>query len=100
MKYTVVWLKAAQDHLANIWITAADKAAVTAASNAIDLMLAQDPHANSQARGENERIMWLRPLGVGYTVSDPDCMVTVWAVWRIDPLLDGSNGQNKTESAS
>jgi hypothetical protein len=83
MKYSVVWLKAAQDLLADIWVHAPDRSAVTAASNLIDVLLARDPFADSESREGNDRVMWAKPLGVAYTVSDDDCRVTVWAVWRI-----------------
>ncbi len=95
MKYTVVWLTPAQDHLADIWTSAPDKAAVTAASNAIDGILGHDPFASSKPRGDNERVMFVDPLGVVYRVSDDDCMVTVSAVWRTSFLGEASNGKQQ-----
>jgi hypothetical protein len=44
--------------------------------------LRQDPYADSESRAGNDRVMLLQPLGVMYTVSDADRMVTVFAVWR------------------
>ena len=83
MRYTVVWLNSAQNHLAAIWTDASDKAEVAAASNAIDRSLAVDPYRDSESRSGNDRVMFVRPLAVRYTVSAADRMVTVHAVWRI-----------------
>jgi hypothetical protein len=95
MKYTVVWLKAAQDHLADTWVSAPDKAAVTAASNAIDAILEQNPYANSKSRPGGDRVMYVSPLGVAYTVNDTNRMVAVWEVWRTSLFGESSNGQNR-----
>ena len=82
MRYTVVWLKAAQDHLADIWREASDRQAVAAASNLVDMILGRDPYAHSESRTDANRIMFVPPLAVAYDVSDDDRLVTVWAVWR------------------
>jgi len=95
MKYTVVWLKPAQDHLADIWVAAADKSAVSFASNAIDVILGQDPYANSKSKADNERVLFVDPLGVVFKVSDDDCMVTVSAVWRTIVFGEASNGKHQ-----
>jgi hypothetical protein len=95
MKYTVVWLTPAQNHLADIWTAAPDKPAVTAASNAIDGILGHDPYANSKPLSDNERVMFVDPLGVVYRVSDDDRLVTVSAVWRTSFLGEASNGKHQ-----
>jgi hypothetical protein len=82
MKYTVVWKPAAEQQLAQLWISAPDRAEVTAAANAIDAVLSQDPLAQGEARSDGERIFFVEPLAVLFRVADPDRLVTVLAVWR------------------
>jgi hypothetical protein len=80
MNYTVVWLPAAEDDLAILWINAPDRAAVSAAANSIDTQLRRDPYAMSQARSGRKRIMKMPPVAVAFDVSDPDLLVTVWRI--------------------
>jgi len=82
MTYTVVWLPAAMNHLATIWLSAPDRAAVTSAANIIDAKPRVDPYGNSKPHPGSARAMAVSPLVVTFDVSDPDCLVTVWAVWR------------------
>ena len=82
MTWTVVWLKAARNHLADLWTLASDRQAVTDAANFMDRTLGQDPYGFSESRTGLTRIMIEPPLAILYDVSEPDCMVTVWAVWR------------------
>ncbi len=84
MKYTVVWLKAAQDLLATIWLNSANRQDIADAANVIDAQLRVDPYAYSESRStENDRILLFPPLGVAFDVSDADRLVTVYAVWQI-----------------
>ena len=84
MNWTVVWTTSSQNHLATVWMDAADQQAVTLAANAIDSILKQDPYSLSESRSDNTRIMVVPPLGVAFDVSDLDCLVTVWSVWRFE----------------
>ncbi len=70
MKYTVVWLKAAQDLLATIWLNSANRQDITCdAANVIDAQLRVDPYAYSESRStENDRILLFRPFGVAVDV--------------------------------
>jgi hypothetical protein len=83
MKWTVVWTKDAEDELAALWIAALDQGTLTAAADVIEAHLRRNPYANSESRVERARVMIESPLAVAYDLSDDDCMVTVWAVWRI-----------------
>ncbi len=83
MKYTVVWTPKAQRDLATIWTTAADRNAVSAATNRIDYLLARNPHGVGESRSAFARLLIVRPLAVLYRVQDQDCLVTVGAVWTI-----------------
>ena len=82
MIYTVTWTTKAQNDLADIWVTAPDRAAVTTASNQIDANLRRDPYGASESRTDQSRIMIVAPLAISYDVSDDDCLVAVWGVWR------------------
>ena len=44
MPYDVTWDDGANDQLVELWLNAADRAAVTRASHRIDVALAADPH--------------------------------------------------------
>jgi hypothetical protein len=68
--------------LADLWLAASDRAAVTAAANAIDGRLRNDPDTAGQPRGGVTRILVEPPLAVYFDVDEPNRMVTVWAVWR------------------
>ena len=83
MKWTVVYHPAAENELIDLWLAAPDQADVTYAANLIERRLRRDPYTYSESRDDNSRIMIESPLAFGYDVSDDDCMVTVWSVWRI-----------------
>jgi hypothetical protein len=79
MRYTVTWLPSAQNELANIWNQAADRQAVTDASNFIDRWLRRSPTTLAQPDGSDWRFT-APPLQVVYTVSQDDLLVTVHQV--------------------
>jgi hypothetical protein len=81
MKYTVLWARVAEDRLADLWNKTPDKAAVSAASNAIDRELANDAHRKGQALN-GWRFLTVAPLTVVFTVSPDDCRVEVLQVYR------------------
>ena len=76
MRYTLVWVPAADDELARIWMEAADRRAVTAATAEIDRLLKSKPLAVGEAYDDDRRLA-VDPLEVIYTVSPDDCMVRV-----------------------
>ncbi len=83
MIYTVAWTQPAMVRLASLWLQAPDRAAVTLAADHIDALLRVDPYTpHSVSRDDNTRVLVVEPLGVSYTVSDLDRMVTVEAVWQ------------------
>jgi hypothetical protein len=82
MKYTVVWDPPAELDLATIWTRAADRNAVTAAADKIDRLLARNPSGAGISRSDLSWLLVVSPLAVLYDISDPDCLVLVWAVWR------------------
>jgi hypothetical protein len=94
MKYTVTWLPAAEADLTSLWIQALDRPVVTLAADHIETVLRINPYAHSEVHAGKDRLMYVGPLGIAYTVSDEDCLVTVWNVWRTDQVHENNNGQN------
>ncbi len=82
MKYTVIWKKAAERMLAQIWLDSGDRPAVTAASNRIDQLLGHDPETRGESRDQNRRVLFESPLGVAYIVDPQDMKVHILAVWQ------------------
>jgi hypothetical protein len=81
MKYTVTWVRAAEHRLAELYNQATDKAAVTAASNAIDRLLANDPERKGRPLN-GTRFLTVPPLTVIFTVNPDDRLVVVRGVYR------------------
>jgi hypothetical protein len=82
VNYTIEWVPAAEDALADAWVNAPDRAAVTAAANAIETRLQRDPYADSESRGGATRITFEAPLAVLYEVDDQARHVIVLDAWR------------------
>jgi hypothetical protein len=74
--YTVVVELQAMDELTEIWLEAADPAAVEEASNNLDVMLATDPLRHGIQSGSN-RIVFVPPLGVVFLVQPDDRLVII-----------------------
>ena len=95
-RYTVTWLKGAQGHLAQIWVDATDRQAVTEAANAIDRLLAVDPTAQGEEVSEGLRRLSVPPLHVLFSVREPDRLVEVATV-RTDAPPAGQQGNGKVQ---
>jgi hypothetical protein len=93
-RYTVTWLKGTQNHLAQIWVDAADKQAVQQAGDAIDADLAFDAERKGIPVAEGLRSLYVPPLHVLFTVREPDRLVEVVSV-RTDPAaaVPPANGE-------
>lgn len=81
MNYTVFWTPSAEEELADIWLNAADRAAITQASHRIDQRLRRDPGNDGESRSRGRRIMIDRPLAVIYRPHPEDRTVDVLHVW-------------------
>jgi hypothetical protein len=79
MRYTVVYMPAAINDLASIWIQAPDQQAVADATDEIDRLLAQSPETLGRPYN-GYRILRVSPLEVVYEVSPDDCLVRVFEV--------------------
>jgi hypothetical protein len=84
MKWTVVWQLNARNDLAELWNNGPDRTAIRNAADRIDWLLMRNPLGQGEAREGNTRILVEAPLAVYFTVSEPDCMVSVFDVWRWD----------------
>jgi hypothetical protein len=93
MKYTVTWLKGAQNHLATIWVDATDKQAVTDAANAIDAELSANAEQKGTPVAEGLRGLYIPPIHVLFTVKEQDRLVELVSVRADSPPNDSqSNG--------
>jgi len=84
MNWRVGWVKTAEDELADIWLRAPDRDAITAAASVIDQRLERDPYDKSESREDGERIAFEKPLAVRYRVIPEQWLVTVLRVWHFD----------------
>jgi hypothetical protein len=77
MTWTVAYRPSARDELAELWINAPDRQAVTSAADEIDLLLGSDPLNSGESRDDPMRILIEPPLAVFFDVNPDDRMVVV-----------------------
>jgi hypothetical protein len=82
-KYTVVWHQGAQEELAELWMDARDRNAVTIAANVIDRELSQNAAAKGVEVSEGLRALFTPPLRILFTVNEDDRVVEVLRVKRL-----------------
>ncbi len=82
--FDVNWVPPSEDQLAEVWTAAADRDAVTRATNVVERVLAARPLAVGEARSDGYRVLIEFPLVVYYDVSVSDRRVRVLKVvgWR------------------
>lgn len=80
MSYTVTWKQSATDQLAEIWMSARNRHAVTAAADRLDAALRADPRLHGESRGGAIRLVIVPPLAVVYEVLEADRLVEILAV--------------------
>jgi plasmid stabilization system protein ParE len=83
--FTVRWKRIARDRLAELWMQASDRSAVTAAANRIDVLLQFDPDNQGESRDRGRRLLVEPPLGVIFRVNHQKRIVYVLRVWRTSP---------------
>ena len=84
MNYSVVWLPSTEQELAEEWMSAPDRNAVTAASHALDRDLARDPHGRGLPHPGGAGYMAAElPLCIEYEVVEADKTVRVLHVWSL-----------------
>jgi hypothetical protein len=84
--YVVIWGSAALQELAALWVNADAelRAAITAATEEIDLALTRFPDDVGESRPDNRRIAFARPLGVLFRVRSSDRRVIITRVWSTE----------------
>ncbi len=92
MTYTVVWVPAAEQELAELWINTARRREVTEAAGAIDLRLQAAPAEEGESRAHGRRILLVPPPGVTFEVLLKDRIVRVLDVWQFEKR-DEQTGQ-------
>lgn len=80
MTFTVTWKPSAKRKLAEIWLQAADPAAVSQAANALDFALRTSPTTLGESRSGNLRFVVHGPLAVLFEVHALDRRVDVLSV--------------------
>jgi hypothetical protein len=84
MIFTVLLDPAAEQELAALWMAAPDRAEVTRVSHEIEQLLRTDAHERGEARTGGQRILFVPPLGVLFTVSVEDRIVRILQFWRFE----------------
>ena len=84
--FTVAWTPAALDDLTTAWTSA--EPTVRRQINAVMTLLERHLRANADRLGESReddanRVLIVEPMGIEFTVSVPDRMVTVFHAWRL-----------------
>lgn len=82
-RYTVIWVESAQNELAELWLNASDRNAVTTAANAIDQELGEDAPTKGTELSEGLRCLFSPPLKVIFTVREDDRIVEVLRVRNV-----------------
>ena len=85
MIYTVVWTRLAERRLAQIWLAASDRQAVTTAANQMDALLRSNAQSAGESRDMGARVLTVGPLTIYFDVSDADRRAVVWSIWASQP---------------
>jgi hypothetical protein len=83
MKFTVNWLPASESELADLWLNAPGRDAVSRAAHIIDQLLESNPEEVGESRPEGRRIAFVSPLGVLFRLKTAS-VVEVLHVWRFE----------------
>jgi hypothetical protein len=84
MKFTVIYRPSAENQLIDLWTQGPDRQEITRAADEFEVRLRKDPQNEGESRSETTRILFIHPLAVLFEVSEPDCMVFVLKIWRIN----------------
>lgn len=82
MSYNVFWLASAEQELAHLWVSASDRADISAAADKIDATPARAPLSFGESRGGVTRIAFCPPLAVLFDVDIANRAVMVWDLWQ------------------
>lgn len=84
-RFTVVWHSDVKNELAELWMAASDRRALSAAADRLDRELAVDPQRKGRPVGDQLRVLTEPPLEILFDVSEPDRLVKIVAVASIEP---------------
>lgn len=82
-RFTVAWLRSAQDELLSLWLEAENRQEISNAGNGIDRELRHDADLKGTVRADGLRSLSISPLRVIFNVRENDRLVTVLRVRRI-----------------
>jgi hypothetical protein len=82
-RFTVMWHGDARNELAELWMAAPDRGAVSAAADSIDLHLSTDATAKGTSIPDALRQFTVPPLRVLFAVSEADRTVRILEVSRL-----------------
>jgi len=80
MSYTVTWKPSAARQLAEIWMSARDRLAVTKAADSLDAALRADPCQHGESRHGMTRLVIVPPLAVVCELREADRLVEILSV--------------------
>jgi hypothetical protein len=82
--FRVEWVQIALDELTNIWMQADSslRKAITSSTHMIDRELQDNPFQQSEFRDDEERVLFVYPLGVQFEVDLQERIIWVLHVWR------------------
>ena len=78
--YMVIQPKWVDEQLAQLWLAASDRSAVTAASHVIYHELSADAETKGEEVEQSLRKFVCGPLWVYYTAHPDDCIVKIWSI--------------------
>jgi hypothetical protein len=79
--FLVRWKQSALDRLAELWLEADNRSAISAAIEEIDRTLASAPASAGESRSDTTRVFFVSPVGVFFDVNEVDQIVSVLRVW-------------------
>jgi hypothetical protein len=83
MRFQTIWQTPVLEQLADVWLHAPDRSAVTAATARVDQLLQADPvHVGESREGAN-RVVFVDPLVVHYMVVLDDQKVLILDVQHV-----------------
>jgi hypothetical protein len=88
MNYQVVLTARAEAQLAELWLSAADRAETSWAADAIDRQLKRNPNHAGTLLFDTVRRLRMPPLVVDFEVTEDDRLVNVLRFQLIDSLED------------
>jgi hypothetical protein len=89
IRYTVTYARRALGALAQIWLDAPNRQAVTNAGDEIDGVLRIDAQQKGVAVPFGFRQLIVSPLVAEFTAEEDDRIVTVWVIRHIGELANG-----------